>query len=214
MEFALGGSGTNWNFGTPWNPWDNRTHRVTAASSNGSAAAMAAGLCGFAMGTDTGGSIRGPAAMSGVFGLKTTEGTWPTDGVFAVSKILDTIGPLTRSAADAAIVLAALTAQDVPRAAPVERLRSGRPVNFFFNDLDEHVTKCVSAALGALADAGAEVVEVDVPEIEENPTAFANINRPELLTHIGRERFMAERDNINPYVWDRVAAGLEVTADT
>ena len=213
VEFALGGSGTNWNFGTPRNPWDSKVHRVTAGSSSGSAAAMAAGMCGFAVGTDTGGSIRGPAAMCGVFGLKPTTGIWPADGLFAVSKTLDVIGPLTRSAADATIVLGALTGQEAPRPARLKGLRIGRPVNFFFDDLDEHVSSCIDAAIGALAAEGVEVIEVDVPEIHENIPVFANISRPEIIAFIGRERFEAERNNINADVWDRAAPGLEVTAD-
>lgn len=213
VEFALGGSGTNWNLGTPWNPWDAKVHRVTAGSSSGSAAAMAAGLCGFAIGTDTGGSVRGPAAMCGVFGLKPTTGIWPTDGLFALSRTLDVIGPLTRSAEDAAIVLGALTGRPTPRPAPVEGLRIGRPVNFFFDDLDEHVSSCIDAAIEALVAAGGEVVEVDVPEIHENVPVFADISRPEIIAFIGRERFEAERGNINADVWDRAAPGLEVTAD-
>ena len=207
VEFALGGSGTNWNFGTPRNPWDSKVHRVTAGSSSGSAAAMAAGMCGFAVGTDTGGSIRGPAAMCGVFGLKPTTGIWPADGLFAVSKTLDVIGPLTRSAADAAIVLGALTGQEAPRPARLKGLRIGRPVNFFFDDLDEHVSSCIDAAIGALAAEGVEVIEVDVPEIHENVPVFANISRPEIIAFIGRERFEAERNNINADVWDRGGAG-------
>ena len=214
VEFALGGSGTNWNFGTPRNPWDAKIHRVTAGSSNGSAAAMAAGMCGFAIGTDTGGSIRGPAAMCGVFGLKPTTGIWPTDGVFAVSKTLDVIGPLTRSAADAAIVVAALTGREVPQPAPLKGLRIGRPVNFFFDDLDAHVSSCIDAALDALTAVGATVVEVDVPEINENVTVFANISRPEVIAYIGAERFVSERENINADVWDRASPGLEIGAET
>ena len=174
---------------------------------------MVAGLCGFAIGTDTGGSIRGPAGMTGVFGLKTTERTFPTDGVFAVSKTLDTIGPLTRSAADAAIVFAALVGQEAPRPAAIEGLRIGRPARFFFDNLDEHVAGCLDAALAALAEAGAEVVEFDLPEIDENLSVFGNISRPEFVAYIGRDRFIREKDNINADVWDRAAAGLEVQAD-
>ena len=151
--------------------------------------------------------------MSGVFGHKTTEGIWPLDGVFPLSRTLDTIGTLTRSAADATIIYACLTGQKIPRPLPLKGLKFGRPNDFFFDDLDEHVSSCIEAALAALEAAGAEVLAIDVPEISENPTVFANISRPEIIAAIGRDRFMAEQKNINPDVWDRAAAGLEVMAD-
>ena len=213
VEFALGGSGTNYNRGTPRNPSDAKTYRVPAGSSGGAGVAMAAGLCGFAIGSDTGGSVRGPAAYCGVVGVKTSAGLWPMDGIFPLSKTLDTIGPLTRSAADAAVVIAALTGSSVARPAPLRGLRLGRPKNFFFDELDEHVETCVSAALADLGEAGVEIVEIDVPEIEENPVVFANITRPELIASIGRERFLKDREGMNPDVADRAAPGLEVSAD-
>ena len=109
VEFAIGSTGTNYNRGTPRNPWETEVFRLPSGSSSGSGVAVAAGLCGFAIGTDTGGSIRGPAAFCGTFGLKTSPGTWPLDGVFPMSKTLDTIGPMTKTAADAAVVWAALS---------------------------------------------------------------------------------------------------------
>ncbi|MCP4249164.1 MAG: amidase, partial [bacterium] len=80
-EFALGTLGFNPKRGTPWNPWDAKTHRAPGGSSSGSAVAAVAGLCAFAIGTDTGGSVRGPAAFCGAFGLKSTVGLWPTNGM-------------------------------------------------------------------------------------------------------------------------------------
>ena len=213
VEFALGGSGTNYNKGTPRNPWDAETYRVPAGSSSGSGVAMAAGLCGFAIGSDTGGSVRGPAAYCGVVGVKTSAGLWPMDGIFPLSTTLDTIGPLTRSAADAALVMGALTGEPFARPAPLAGLRLGRPRNVFFDDLDEHVRSCVETALEEIAKAGAEIVEIDVPELEENAAIFATISRPELIATFGRERFLADRDKMNPDVADRAAPGLEVSAD-
>ncbi|MBX2878533.1 MAG: amidase, partial [Granulosicoccus sp.] len=102
VEFALGATGANDSRGIPWNPWDNNTHRIPGGSSSGSAVAVAAGLCGFALGSDTGGSIRIPACYNGLFGHKTTVGLWPTDGVFPLSPTLDSVGPLCRYAEDAA----------------------------------------------------------------------------------------------------------------
>ena len=228
-ELSFGRGGVNPQRGTPWNPWDADVHRIPEGSSSGSAVATAAGLCAFAIGTDTGGSIRAPAAHCGLFGLRPTTGLWPTDGVFAVSPTLDTVGPLTRSAADAALIFAALTGRPVPKARAPRGLRLGKPVNHFFDDLEPVVEACVSAALAALREAGADIVEIEVPEAAEasgvvmatsaaesaNPsTAFSPLVPAELLAGLGRDRFLAMRGALGPDVAERTAAGLEVTADT
>ena len=90
VEFALGATGLNKPKGTPQNPWDSNTHRIPGGSSSGSAVAVASGLAAFAIGTDTGGSVRIPAALTGIAGLKTPKGVWPTDGIFPLSPTLDT----------------------------------------------------------------------------------------------------------------------------
>lgn len=104
VECAFGGWGTNQRMGTPWNPWDMATHRVPGGSSAGSAAAVAAGLAVCAVGTDTGGSVRLPAAFCGLTGLKTTEGRLPPDGIIPLSHTLDTPGPIARSVLDALLM--------------------------------------------------------------------------------------------------------------
>ena len=213
VEFALGGTGTNAVRGTPWNPWDAATHRAPGGSSSGSAVATAAGLAAFAIGSDTGGSVRGPAAWCGVFGLKTTAGLWPTDGVFPLSRTLDTIGPLTGSAADAAIVFAALTGRPVPAAAPPGGLRLGRPVAHFFDDMDQDVERCTAAMVAALENAGAEIVDIDVPEAADLTSQFRPLSATELIATLGRDRFLAERDRMDPAVAARAAIGLDVPAD-
>ena len=213
VEFALGGAGTNVVRGTPWNPWDAARHRAPGGSSSGSAVAVAAGLSAFAIGSDTGGSVRGPAAWCGVFGLKTTVGLWPTDGVFPLSRTLDTIGPLTRSAADAAIVFAVLSGRSPATSAPCPGLRLGKPASLFFEDLDDDVERCSAAMVAALADAGAEIVDIDLPEVAELSAMFAPVSASELIAVLGRERFLAKRDKMDPVVAGRAALGLETTAD-
>jgi aspartyl-tRNA(Asn)/glutamyl-tRNA(Gln) amidotransferase subunit A len=104
VECAYGGWGTNQRMGTPWNPWDLATHRAPGGSSAGSAAALAAGLAICAVGTDTGGSVRLPAAFCGLTGLKVTEGRLPIDGIIPLSHTLDTPGPMARSVLDALIM--------------------------------------------------------------------------------------------------------------
>ncbi len=213
VEFALGSSGTNYNRGTPRNPWDPKTFRVVSGSSSGSGVAMAAGMCGFTIGSDTGGSVRGPAAFCGVVGTKTTAGLWPVDGVFPLSRTFDTLGPLTRSAADAAAVMAALLDAPVPQPISPKSLRLGRPKSFFFDDADREVVACIDAALTDLARAGAQVIEFDLPEFAEHTQVFTAISRPELIAGFGRERFLASRERMNPDVADRAAPGLTVSAD-
>jgi len=112
VEFAFGGYGTNPLCGTPWNPWDLDTHRVPGGSSSGSAVAVAAGLAPAAIGSDTGGSVRIPAAFNGIVGLKTTFGWISVHGCFPLSSTLDSIGPMTRTVEDSALLLAALAGHD------------------------------------------------------------------------------------------------------
>jgi len=101
VEMAYGGVGLNPNWETPRNPWDASVHRIPGGSSSGAGVSLAEGSALVALGTDTGGSIRIPASMSGVVGQKTTKGRWPTDGVVPLSDTLDTVGALTRSVEDA-----------------------------------------------------------------------------------------------------------------
>ena len=113
VEFASGGLGINPVRGTPWNPADLDQHRIPGGSSSGSAAAVAAGLAGFAIGSDTGGSVRIPAALCGVVGLKTSvsRAAWPTAGVLPYSATFDTLGLLARSVADACFIFSAIEQQ-------------------------------------------------------------------------------------------------------
>ena len=112
VELAFGGWGTNRSVGAPWNPWDGTVHRAPGGSSSGSAVAVASGLCDVALGTDTGGSIRIPAAACGVVGLKPGRGLVSTRGVHDLAPSLDTLGPLARSVADAARVLELISGPD------------------------------------------------------------------------------------------------------
>jgi aspartyl-tRNA(Asn)/glutamyl-tRNA(Gln) amidotransferase subunit A len=118
VEFAFGTWGANPHLGTPVNPWDLATHRVPGGSSSGSGVAVAAGLAPAAIGSDTGGSVRIPAALNGITGLKTSGGLISTAGAFPLSTTLDTIGPMTRTAADAALLCSAMLGPDADAARP------------------------------------------------------------------------------------------------
>jgi aspartyl-tRNA(Asn)/glutamyl-tRNA(Gln) amidotransferase subunit A len=195
-EFAFGATGVNPHYGPARNPWD--TERITGGSSSGSGAAVAAGECLAALGTDTGGSIRIPASLCGVVGLKPTFGRVSRWGVIPLSWSLDHVGPLTRTTEDAAIVLQAIAGRDpldassaeepVPdyRAAlagGVEGLRVGVPREFFFEGVDAEIEAAVRKAIGALEVLGARVEEVSLPRIAEAPAAIVAIMLPEATAY-------------------------------
>ena len=114
VELAMGGWGTNQHLGTPHNPWDATTARAPGGSSSGSGVAVGSGMVPLAIGTDTGGSVRLPAAFCGTVGLKTTEGLLPTDGIVPLSHTLDTPGPMARTVADTALMFDVLTGRGSP----------------------------------------------------------------------------------------------------
>jgi aspartyl-tRNA(Asn)/glutamyl-tRNA(Gln) amidotransferase subunit A len=158
------------------NAWD--PGRVAGGSSGGSAVAVASGAATFALGTDTGGSIRVPAALNGVVGLKPTYGLIPRHGVTSLSWSLDHVGPITRTVEDAALVLSALAGHD-PRdpaslitaaadyrpaaGADLAGLRIGLPRNYYFDHVDAEVEAVVRNAAGQLRALGARLVEIDIP---------------------------------------------------
>ncbi len=177
-EFAYGGSSLVSYFGEVRNPWD--TSRIAGGSSGGSVAAVAAGLAVAAIGTDTAGSVREPAALCGCVGLKPTYGRVSGRGVIPLSPSLDHVGPLVASVADAAIVLQAIAGYDAGDItsveAPVEdylgalredakSLRVGVPRSYFFEELDPEIASAMEHALGGIKTLVAEIREVhlDVP---------------------------------------------------
>jgi aspartyl-tRNA(Asn)/glutamyl-tRNA(Gln) amidotransferase subunit A len=190
-EWAMGGTNVNEYYPTPSNPWD--TTRITGGSSGGSGAAIAAGYCYGSLGTDTRGSIRIPAALCGISGLKPTYGRVSLRGIVPLNWSLDHSGPMARTAEDCAILLNCIagydeldpTSADVPvpdyaasLAPPIggsnwlSDVRIGVPRNFFFDAdlLDAEIAEALDAAKQTLSELGAEVAEVDFPE----PVDFAS----------------------------------------
>jgi aspartyl-tRNA(Asn)/glutamyl-tRNA(Gln) amidotransferase subunit A len=212
VEFALGATGINMIDRTPWNPWRADAQLIPGGSSSGSAVAVAAGLCAFAIGTDTGGSVRNPAAMCGLFGLKPTVGLWPTDGCFPLSPTFDAIGPIARTAADGAVVFAGLTGRAAPATADLRSLRLGRPTGYFVEALDPEVARCFSVAVEALAEGGAEIIDVTVPEAAESDEIITVI-LPELIAAFGRRRFIDSLALMDPEGAMRARPGLEISGD-
>ena len=212
VEFALGATGVNEARGTPHNPWDLQTHRLPGGSSSGSAVALAAGLCAFSLGTDTGGSIRIPACYNGLFGHKTSMGLWPTDGVFPLSPSLDSVGPLCRSAMDAALIHEVLNQEKIVQPASLAGLRLATPTPLFFDELDESVANCFDQALLKLRQAGVEIVDLDLPESLERNQVFPPIVGAEIISALGVDEFAAARGKMDSVTAARAAIGLETSA--
>lgn len=190
---AFGPFSTSSDFGVVGNPL--RPGAVAGGSSGGSAAAVASGAVDFALGTDTAGSIRIPAAACGVVGLKGTFGAAPTDGVSALAATLDHVGPLTRTVADAAAVWSAISAQPAMRGCPksLEDVVIGDPVPYARAALDAPVQSALDSALATATRLGARVVPVDVPGLDLAPALMLCTIGPEALTlHLNLLRSRAE----------------------
>ena len=197
-EFAMGSSTENSAFGPTRNPLD--VSRVPGGSSGGSAAAVAAGFAQFSLGSDTGGSIRQPAALCGVVGVKPTYGYVSRYGLVAFASSLDQIGPFTHSVADAAAVLDVIGGHDpgdstsIPDPQPslvaalddgIEGLRVGR-ITDLPDGADPDVTERLEAAFSALAQAGATIVDVEVPAFTFGLTAYYLIAPAEASSNLAR----------------------------
>src|SRR4051812_776899 len=179
VEFAMGGWGTTTRRGTPWNPWDAQRARTPGGSSSGSGVAVAAGLAPWAIGTDTGGSVRLPASWCGLSGLKTTIGRVSTYGILPLAPSLDTPGPMTRSVEDAALLYSVMQGADPldPRtlSAPapsnpmpglrrgVRGLRLARMPQAERDGCTPEILAACDAALDTLGRLGAEIVDLALP---------------------------------------------------
>lgn len=183
-ELALGVTSNNAAFGPVRNPYD--PTRIAGGSSGGSAAAVAARLAPAAIGTDTGGSVRVPAALCGIVGLRPTTGRWPTAGIVPISHTRDTAGPMTRCVADAALLDAVVAGRHAPALPDSLRgVRIGVPRAGFYEDLDPDAAQVLDAALGRLADAGVILIERDLADVAAlNEAAGFPISLFELVTDL------------------------------
>ncbi len=198
-EFAMGSSNENSFYGPVKNPWD--TEAVPGGSSGGSAAAVAAGLVPAAMGTDTGGSIRQPAAFCGITGLKPTYGRVSRYGMIAFASSLDQAGPMARTAEDCALLLGAIAGHDlrdstsvargVPDyieelAAPLNGLKIGLPREYFGDGMDPEVEAAVREAVKVYESLGATVREVSLPHTHYAIPAYYVIAPAEASSNLSR----------------------------
>jgi aspartyl-tRNA(Asn)/glutamyl-tRNA(Gln) amidotransferase subunit A len=198
-EFAMGSSTENSAFGPTHNPWD--LDRIPGGSSGGSAAAIAADMAHLALGSDTGGSIRQPAALCGSVGLKPTYGRVSRYGLIAFASSLDQIGPITKDVRDAALLMEIIGNHDrrdstslpqPPEAyleqaeKPIGAPRIGVPKEYFIEGLDPEVEKCVQQALRTLEKLGATLVDVSLPHTEYAVPAYYIVAPAEASSNLAR----------------------------
>lgn len=219
VEFAFGGLGTNAHWGAPRNPWDSQVHRTPGGSSAGAGVSLVGGTASLALGTDTAGSVRVPAAMSGVAGLKTTAGRWPTDQIVPLSTTLDTPGLLANRVDDLAFAFDALDgaltrrATHVPAPPTMADLTFGVPAAFFWEDCSPGVAEAVEAAIRKLESAGARMVTLDLPNTDEAYSLFqqGGVAAAELAAFLKTE--LPEMiEGLDPNVAARVKAADDMPA--
>lgn len=226
VEFAFGGWGTNAVKGTPWNPWDLQTHRVPGGSSSGSAVAVAAGLACGGIGTDTGGSVRIPAGLCGLVGLKTTHGLISRHGLVELCPTHDTVGPLTRTVRDAALLLDVIAGPD-----PKDPQTMKAPVRSVLKHLEHDVQGVriwvlpeserhsvesdvlaqYDKALSTLTGLGAQLVERELPQsLTESMRIAGSLMSAEGFASLG-ELFQQDL-TFDPHVRRRILAGRDIDA--
>ena len=223
-EFAFGVTTENPHFGATANPWD--TARVPGGSSGGSAAAIVVGLCAGALGSDTGGSIRIPAAVCGHVGLKPTYGRISVYGVLELAQSLDTVGPMCRYVHDAALMLNTLAGYD-PRDVhsenqsvpdytegldqPIRGRRAGVPKQHFFDSVDPAVEQNINAAIKVLEGLGVEIVELNLPSAQAGHEVTLTLLMAE-AGHFHQQRLAAHRENYGVDVRELLEKGLSLSA--
>ncbi|MBI2207624.1 MAG: amidase [Candidatus Rokubacteria bacterium] len=227
VEFAMGSWGTNTHLGTPRNPWDLAVHRTPGGSSAGSGVAVAAGLVPVAIGTDTGGSVRIPAAWCGIVGLKVTAGRISTYGVLPLSFTLDTPGPLTRSVEDAGLIFRALNGPD-PRDAqtltwtpsdPLPHMRRGVTglrlavlPEAERAGVDPEILAAYDAAVESIAKLGARIVRVELPHrLGDYAAATGRIIGAEGYRFVGH---LVDDETLptDPHIRPRIQLGRNISA--
>ena len=215
VEFAFSGLGLNPHYGTPKNPWDRATGRIPGGSSSGAAVSVADGMAAMGLGSDTGGSVRIPAALCGLTGFKPTARRIPRDGTFPLSTTLDSIGPSAPGVACCALVDSSLAgdAAQVPAALPLKGLRLGVVQDYVLEGLDSGVADAFGKALARLSEAGASVTEVRFEALRRLP----QINQKGGLVvaeayAIHRELLARRKADYDPRVASRALRGADMSA--
>jgi aspartyl-tRNA(Asn)/glutamyl-tRNA(Gln) amidotransferase subunit A len=219
-EFAFGPGGHNAHWGHCRNPWN--TDHITGGSSSGSASAVAGRLVFGALGSDTGGSIRLPAGLCGLAGLKPTQGRVSRHGVMPLSFSLDQVGPLTRSVRDCARLFSVIAGHDpkdrTSSMVPVEDyearlsggvrgIRIGVPSNYFYDGIADEIRASMESSLHVLRDLGAEIVDVEVPHLDDLD-ALSNVVMTSEAATIHGNWLRTRPDDYQPQVRQRISVGL------
>jgi len=223
-EFALGPTGHNWHYGHCRNPWN--PERITGGSSSGTAASIAARANFAGLGSDTGGSIRLPAALCGTSAIKPTYARVSRAGAMPLSYSLDTVGPLTRTVEDAALITQLIAGPDPrdptsdPRPVPnwvdqlenpIKGLRLGRPRQHFYDECEPEVVAAMEASLEVFGRLGATVVEVELPDLAAYSAAAVLISTAEAAT-LHREWLRSRAADYSDQVRGRLLQGLAIPA--
>ena len=215
VEFAFSGLGLNPHYGTPKNPWDRARGRIPGGSSSGAAVSVADGMAAMGLGTDTGGSVRIPAALCGLTGFKPTARRVSKDGTFPLSTTLDSIGPIAPGVACCALVdsiLAGDTPQ-VPPALPLKGLRLGVVQDYVLDGLDSGVAEAFGKALSRLSRAGASVSELRFESLLRLPQINQKGGLVVAEAHaIHRDLIARRKEAYDPRVLSRILRGTDISA--
>ena len=213
-EFAFSGVGINPHLGTPANAADAATPRIPGGSSSGAAVSVASGAAFVGLGSDTGGSIRIPAALNGIVGFKSTARLVPTTGAIPLSATLDTVCAMTRSVRDAVVAHEILAARRVtPGSAPLAAYRLAIVTNTFFDDIEPAVARAFDAAIDRLRAAGARIEEIALPALDELPAINATGGFSPVESYAWH-RLLLERSGAgyDPRVVQRILRGATMKA--
>jgi aspartyl-tRNA(Asn)/glutamyl-tRNA(Gln) amidotransferase subunit A len=217
VEFAFSGLGLNPHYGTPKNTFDRTTGRIPGGSSSGAAISVTDGMAAGAIGSDTGGSIRIPAALNGLVGFKPTARRVPLVGVLPLSFTLDSAGPIAKSVADCALLDQVLAAEvdGVPAALQLRGLRLAVPKTVFQNDLSPAVANAFTAALSRLSAAGAMIVDLPMPEFAQAATISQRGALVSAEAYWWHRQWMKDgAEKYDPRIIVRIRAGETITAAT
>ena len=213
-EFAYSGLGINPHYGTAKNPWDRQTGRIPGGSSAGAAISVTDGMASFALGSDTGGSIRIPSSYCGLTGFKPTTKRVPAAGAYPLVPTLDTAGPLAPTVSCCAIIDAILAGDDpvAPTTLPLVGLRLAVPLTLVLDKMDDHVAACFSTALSKLSKAGANIIEIPFLELGEIPkiNAGGGIYAEAYIAH--RDQIEDHADEYDPRVRGRLIRTKDISA--
>ena len=215
-EFAYSGLGLNPHYGTPRNPYDRETGRIPGGSTSGGAISVTDGMALGALGTDTGGSCRIPAALCGIVGFKPTARRVPQRGVYPLSFSLDSVGPLAKSVSCCAVIDGVVAGEDdyvTPGDRPLKDLRLGVPQSLVLDGLDETVSGNFQVSLSRLSEAGAKIGEVALKELLDIPgiNHKGGFAAAEAFA-LHKDMMAARSEQYDPYVISRIRKGEHQSA--